>query len=102
MTRAEFIQQAVLAARNLGAPHTSINEAVIAADALEKSGAAPWDSGVIARAVKDGGDRVPLSQARVALIDAVKSEREACAQIADRNDQSPWGIAREIRARGTP
>jgi hypothetical protein len=31
-------------------------------------------------------------------IEHVKSMQETCARIADRNDQSAWGIAREIRA----
>ena len=36
------------------------------------------------------------------LKDAIAQEREACAKIADRNDQSAWGIAQEIRKRGVP
>lgn len=29
---------------------------------------------------------------------AILAERERCARIADRNDMSAWGIAREIRS----
>lgn len=32
------------------------------------------------------------------IAEAILAERERCARIADRNDMSPWGIAREIRS----
>jgi hypothetical protein len=46
-----------------------------------------------------------LATTLTALLDAAEArgaerEREACAQIVDRNDKSAWGLARAIRARG--
>lgn len=38
-------------------------------------------------------------EAKVLFETAISREREACAKIADRNDQSQWGIALEIRKR---
>jgi hypothetical protein len=34
----------------------------------------------------------------VIIARAILAERERCARIADRNDMSAWGIAREIRS----
>ena len=77
-------------------------------DAFESAGSKSW------REELNGELNRLLVEARadaVRFVNDVKSEelakareetREMCARIADRNDQSAWGIAREIRAQGQP
>lgn len=87
MTRAEFIQRR-LSNDGIGREgiEGAIEQAIKFADALERSNAAPW--------------RGSLSEVSKLTAAARDDERSECAKIADRNDQSAWGIAREIRARG--
>jgi hypothetical protein len=120
MTRAEWIQRALLASiaqRALDGAEV-VQAVVLLADALEKSGAAPWDDGPN---ICGGSEHCPgcvgcipalrcspsagtsewstLSNPPTNLtVDAaVKAEREACAQIADTYGDPT--IARHIRAR---
>lgn len=58
---------------------------------------------IVGREIRDAiRRRVPTnpSVAILAFVEQeVAAEREACAKVADRNDQNAWGIAKEIRAR---
>ena len=99
MTRAEFVQRAVLIVSGL--PDASARPILETfenikrlADALEKSGMAPWD--------QDGA----LLITREGLAEKIAAEREACAQIAAhygpcQEGCDVWlGVAEAIRARG--
>jgi len=100
MKRSEWIQRYVLDVcnQNMWNDETAA-DAKHVADALEKSGVAPWDGAPVSLA--PGLEWVAdCERYKAETVAAVEAEREACAQIADRNDQSPWGIAKEIRARG--
>jgi hypothetical protein len=107
VTRAQFIQQAVLdicRLREFDAEST-FDDAAFVADMLETSGIAPWDGasgisaeGAIVRGYAEGAN------------DARKHEREACAQIAAGYGayagaldatRAANEIAAEIRARGS-
>jgi hypothetical protein len=96
MTRAEWIQQYVLDACATGKwdEAETVADAKYAADALEKSGAAPWsDSEPELDAL--GDTREESSRTRR----FVEAEREACAQIAEEETMGCEDIANAIRAR---
>lgn len=92
MTRAEFIQRAALRDSTSGSSAEAIKNAVSFADALEKSGAAPWTG--------SGPDTITWEH--------VLAEREECAKIADKwlatenyeTRATAEGIASGIRGRG--
>lgn len=113
MTRAEFVQRAVLIVSGL--PDASARPILETfknvkrlADALENSGEAPWDQGeqralpLISNAPSNNG----LLITREGLAEKIAAEREACAQIAAhygpcQEGCDVWlGVAEAIRARG--
>lgn len=125
MTRSEWIQQALLTCGFANGNWESKIESVVqGADYLERSGAAPWTSqhgplnawnagslsGLSDRQLEAVSDQIRNAETACerrlkaahsdSVVAATESEREACARIADRNDMSAYGIAREIRARG--
>jgi hypothetical protein len=93
MTRAEWIQQTIsrviAQCSTVSTGDISITAVVEAANALEKSGDAPWD-----------GPLPAAAQINLLIDEAVQVEREACAKLVR---EGPWllaDIACEIRARG--
>ena len=95
MTRSEFIQRATLALLTRQTAAHSITDAVATADALEKSGKAPWsdpnegekDAAGLAR-----GETETIASYERGLADCVKTLREMAAEFRNKTPVDPRSI----------